>query len=145
MARVDLDQELAGLAALSSARLRERWTVVTNKPVPRVSPALLRLALAFELQAAVHGGLPRRTSQTLEQLQGARTMTRDLRPGMRLVREWNGTLHVVTIEGDGRIVWDGKTWPSLSRVARAITGTHWSGPAFFGLRQKRNVCAKRAA
>jgi len=54
---------------------------------------------------------------------------------MRLMREWNGTLHVVTIDEDGSIVWNGRTWKSLSEVARTITGTRWSGPAFFGLRQ----------
>ena len=59
---------------------------------------------------------------------------------MRLVREWNGKAHVVTVEqGDGGcevIRWDGREWCSLSEVARAITGTRWSGPTFFGLKRK---------
>lgn len=137
MAGIMLDEELAALAAMSSTQLRERWSELTGKPVPRISPALLRLALAYELQAKVHGGLSRKTMQRLDQFQAAKTHTRDLQPGMRLVREWNGTLHVVNIEEDGSIVWNERKWNSLSKVARAITGTHWSGPAFFGLKQKK--------
>ena len=55
---------------------------------------------------------------------------------MRLTREWNGVLHTVTVEEDGRVQWNGRDWRSLSEVARAITGTRWSGPAFFGLKRK---------
>jgi hypothetical protein len=58
---------------------------------------------------------------------------------MRLVREWNGVLHIVTIGDDGTINWQGRTWASLSQIAREITGTRWSGPAFFGLKQKRKA------
>ncbi|SFP85864.1 DUF2924 domain-containing protein [Sphingomonas rubra] len=55
---------------------------------------------------------------------------------MRLVREWQGQVHVVTVGDDGVICWDEREWRSLSEVARAITGTRWSGPAFFGLKKK---------
>jgi len=137
MARGDLDAELAALAVMSPAQLREHWSAVTGKPVPQVSPKLLRLALAWELQARVRGGLPRRTSQKLAQLAGAKTVTRDVRPGMRLVREWGGRLHVVTVSEDGVICWNGREWQSLSEVAREITGTRWSGPAFFGLKSRK--------
>ena len=75
--------------------------------------------------------------QKLEQLAAGKTRTQPyLRAGMRLVREWNGTLHVVTIGEDQVIRWDDRSWNSLSEVARAITGTRWSGPAFFGLKKK---------
>ncbi len=134
-----LEEELAALATLSSAQLRRKWAVLTGQPIPRVSPALLRMALGWEMQAKVHGGLSRRTQQKLDQLGSAKTETRDTQPGMRLVREWNGTLHVVTIADDGTITWNGTGWPSLSRVAREITGTRWSGPAFFGLKVKRSA------
>ncbi len=134
--RASLDEQLAGLATMSSARLRADWAALTGAPVPRVSPALLRLALAHALQEKVHGGLSRRTSQTLDQLAGGKTRTSDARPGMRLVREWNGTLHIVTIGDDGAVRWNERNWRSLSEVAREITGTRWSGPAFFGLKQK---------
>ena len=141
MPRIDLDAELAALGDMPTAQLRERWTELTGRPVPRVSPKLLRLALAWELQASLHGGLSRRTSQKLEQLAGAKTVTRDAQPGMRLVREWNGKLHVVTISDDKVVHWNEREWRSLSEVARAITGTRWSGPAFFGLKTKTKAAA----
>ena len=56
--------------------------------------------------------------------------------GMRLVREWEGKLHVVTIDDTRVIHWNNRQWNSLSEVARAITGTRWSGPAFFGLKKR---------
>lgn len=58
---------------------------------------------------------------------------------MRLVREWNGTVHIVVIGEDNVIRWNEREWRSLSEVARKITGTRWSGPAFFGL--KRRIAA----
>jgi len=136
MARLDLEHELAALPVLDGKALRERWLALMACPPPRVSPKLLRLALAWELQAAVHGGLSRRTRQRLDQLAAGRSATQEAKPGMRLVREWGGTLHVVTIGEDGVIAWNGRDWRSLSEVARAITGTRWSGPAFFGLKRK---------
>ena len=59
--------------------------------------------------------------------------TTPLAPGMRLMREWHNTVHVVTTDEDRQIHWNGRTWRSLSEIARTITGTGWSGPTFFGL------------
>ncbi len=139
MSRAKLEEELAALETLSLAQLREKWSASTGKPVPKVSAALLRLALAWELQAIVHGGLSRKTLQTLDQLAAGKTSTCPFQPGMRLMREWNGKMHTVVIEDDATIRWNDRTWKSLSAVARAITGTRWSGPAFFGLKQKREA------
>lgn len=136
MSRVSLEAELAALADASPAQLREQWQEVTRRPLPRVSPGLLRLALAWELQARARGGLPRRLSQKLAQIAAAKTSTHEIQPGMRLVREWQGKVHVVTISEDGVIHWNDRAWTSLSEVARTITGTRWSGPAFFGLKTK---------
>ena len=134
---IELAEQLAELSHLSSARLRDRWVQVTGAVVPKVSPSLLRMAIGYELQARAGGGLSRTAQQKLAQLAGARTVTSPARPGMRLVREWNGTAHIVTIGEGGAIRWNERDWNSLSEVARAITGTRWSGPAFFGLKQKR--------
>ena len=131
---IPIEEQLAGLATISSAQLREHWTKVTGTVVPRVSPAMLRLALAYELQATAHGGLSRTTQRTLTQLGAAKTRTSPALPGMRLVREWNGVVQVVTVADDGTVMWNDRSWRSLSEVARAITGTRWSGPAFFGLK-----------
>ncbi|TWJ06626.1 DUF2924 domain-containing protein [Altererythrobacter ishigakiensis] len=134
-----LAEELAALDDMNTAELAERWVSLTARPLPKVSAALLRLALAWELQVAVHGGLSRQSLQRLEQLAAGKTQTQSLAPGMRLAREYGGKLHVVVIDEDGAIHWNGRTWKSLSAVARAITGTRWSGPAFFGLKQKRQA------
>lgn len=131
-----LDAELVELQTLSSRQARERWIAMKLGPVPRISPAMLRLALAWEIQARALGGHDRNMVRLLEQHGRARTVTTPARPGMRLVREWNGVAHIVTISEDQIIGWNGREWRSLSEVARAITGTRWSGPAFFGLRKK---------
>lgn len=121
---------------MSSAQLATEWLHLTNSVVPRVSPALLRLALAYEIQAKAYGGLSSKTRLALEQHGRGKTQTSSAQPGMRLVREWNGRTHIVTIGDDKIIRWNDRDWRSLSEVARAITGTRWSGPAFFGLKRK---------
>lgn len=133
---MQVEQEIAVLADLTSAQLRERWAELTGSAVPKVSPALLRLALAWELQAKAHGGLPREVTRALDQQARGLTRTSPARTGMRLVREWNGRTHVVTVGEDQVIRWEERSYGSLSEVARAITGTRWSGPAFFGLKRK---------
>ena len=136
-----LGDALARLETLSPAELRTEWQAVTGSPLPRVSPRLLRLALAYELQAKAKGGLSRQAQQRLAQIASGKTATRPAGPGTRLVREWGGKLHVVTIGEDGVIRFAEREWKSLSEIARSITGTRWSGPAFFGLRQNRKAAA----
>jgi hypothetical protein len=127
---------ITGLEGLSPPVLREHWQKLVGGPVLKISPKMLRLALAWEIQARAHGGLSRTTSQTLDQIGKGQTRTQAATAGMRLVREWDGRVHVVTVGEDGVIRWNEHEWRSLSEVARAITGTRWSGPAFFGLRKK---------
>ena len=134
-----LDDQLAELETMIKGDLADRWAKLTGRPVPRVSEEMLRLALAYELQAKALGGLSRKTKQRLEQVAAAKTETRDIRPGMRLAREFGGKVHLITVGDRGVILWNEREWRSLSEVARAITGTRWSGPAFFGLRQKRKA------
>ena len=133
---MDLDARLEALENMSSSELRATWQRLTGEVAPRISPKLLRHALAFELQARALGGLPRKVQQALDQFTGAKTRTAATGSGTRLVREWQGKVHVVTIGDDRAISWEGRTFRSLSQVAKAITGTHWSGPAFFGLKKK---------
>lgn len=121
---------------MSSAQLKEEWSRLTKASVPRISPKMLRLALAWEVQARAYGGLSRETLRKLDQLAAAKTRTGAVQPGMRLVREWNGKAHVVMVGEDKVIRWNDQEWRSLSEVAKAITGTHWSGPAFFGLKKR---------
>jgi len=81
-----LREDLAALEKMPPARLRETWCAVTADPVPKVSPALLQLALAWEMQVRVHGGLSRRTTQTLDQLAAGRTHTSSSPSSQRLPR-----------------------------------------------------------
>lgn len=134
-----LEDQLHAIDTMDKAELVDRWEKLTGLPVPKVSLAILRLALAWELQASKRGGLPRRVQRQLEGLDYEKRVSQVLRPGMRLAREHGGTMHVVTIGNHGEICWNNRQWRSLSEVARAITGTRWSGPAFFGLRNVRRA------
>jgi hypothetical protein len=128
-----LDDQLLQLEIMSKGDLKDRWAKLIGRPVPKLSEKMLRLALAYELEAKALGGLSRKARHRLEQVAAGKTRTSDTRPGMRLAREFGGTLQVVTI-GEGReICWNGREWNGLSQMARAITGTRRSGPAFFGL------------
>lgn len=77
--------------------------------------------------------------QRLDQVAAAKTEVKDVRPGMRLARELGVKVHVVTIGDANQITWNEREWRSLSEVARAITGTRWSGPAYLGLREKKRA------
>lgn len=122
---------------MSRAELQDRWVKLTGRPVPKLSVAMLRLAMGYELQARAKGGLSRAARQQLDGSGDVPPRAMPLAPGLRLVREWQGKLHVVTVDDTGAIYWNGQRWKSLSEVARAITGTSWSGPAFFGLKQRK--------
>jgi hypothetical protein len=112
------------------------WKELYSGPVPRrTSQSFMRHVLAFEVQGRLHGGLQTGFIKRLQkQANGDKSKRPKLepKPGGRLLREWNGTTHVVDI-GDGHYVWRGQQFRSLSAIARAITGAHWSGPRFFGL------------
>ncbi len=132
-----IDHQIAALEGMKTPQLKEEWCRVTGTTVmPRLSPAMLRLALAWEIQAKGNGGHSRGALQTLAQIANAKTRTNKAGPGTRLIREWQGQVHIVTIDEDEVIRWQDREWRSLSEVARAITGTRWSGPAFFGLKRK---------
>ena len=134
-----VDHALQEIASMSRTELQDRWAKLTGRPVPRLSVAMLRLALGYELQARAKGGLSRAARQQLDGSDNTRLRAMPLAPGLRLVREWQGKVHVVTVDDAGVIHWNGQCWKSLSEVARAITGTRWSGPAFFGLKPRRTA------
>lgn len=134
-----LDHTLREIASMPRPELQDRWAKLTGRPVPRLSIAMLRLALGYELQAKAKGGLTRTARRQLDGSDNTRLRAMPLAPGLRLVREWQGKVHVVTVDDTGAIQWNGQRWKSLSEVARAITGTRWSGPAFFGLKQRRTA------
>ena len=129
---------VAEIETMDRAALLAAWDQLFGTPVPKgLSQPFLRRFLAFEVQARRSGGLPRGFVQSLDrrvaELEGRASPT--LKPGGRLLREWNGITHVVEVSGKG-YAWNGQTWTSLSAIARAITGARWSGPRFFGLRER---------
>ncbi len=131
-----ITEEVRTLERLDLQALRFVWAKHFGDPPKLRSPELVRLMLAWRLQAAAFGGLDGDTRRRLRQGRRAATL-RDssLGQGARIVREWRGTDHVVE-SVDGGFVWEGKTYPSLSAVAFAMTGVKRNGPAFFGLREK---------
>ena len=127
---------LEDLGDLSREDLSATWREIHDTaPPPRVSRVFMRRVLGFEIQAKVLGGLPKTLVKELnKEPSKVRPVKRSstLKPGGRLLREWNGATHVVDVT-EGGFVWNGETYRSLSVIARTITGAHWSGPRFFGL------------
>jgi hypothetical protein len=128
---------LEAIVRMDRAALVAVWSDRFGGAVPRsLSQPYLRRFLAFEVQSQHAGALPKGFVARIEAAargQGARRPTGEPKPGGRLMREWNGTTHVVEIAQDG-YVWNGARYRSLSAIARDITGARWSGPRFFGLR-----------
>jgi hypothetical protein len=132
-----LAAELAALESMSRAEVRAAWKRQVRTIPPNVSAGLLRLALAHHLQSNVMGGITKEMERKLQEIAGGAAAR--VAPGTRFVREWRGKIHVVTLTEDGRYSWQDREWTSLSMVARAITGTQWSGPAFFGTKTNKRA------
>ena len=138
----DIDQQVEQLDRLSTAQLRSRWRDVYRAPAPDLSPGLLARGIAYRQQERLHGGLPRAAEKQIgaitKRLERTGSVTDrhavTLKPGTRLVRSWNGKVHSVLVCETG-YEFDGRHYASLTQVARDITGAHWSGPRFFGLKK----------
>jgi hypothetical protein len=144
--RKSLDVEIARLRDLDVGELRSHWhNVFGRRPHPHLPRHLLFRVLAYRLQADQLGDLDGESQRLLDRSgspekagQRAAAFGRcaaELHPGTMLAREWNGQMQRVAVLADG-FAWNGKTYPSLSKVAFAITGSRWSGPKFFGMRDK---------
>jgi hypothetical protein len=145
--REAFDVEIARLRDLDVGGLRSRWHAVLGRPAPPHLPRhLLFRVLANRLQADRWGDLDAESNRLLDRSgspaqpgQSAVAQSRqttELRPGTVLGREWKGKMHRVAVLAEG-FTWNGQTYPSLSKIALAITGTRWNGPKFFGLRDQR--------
>ena len=137
-----LEADLARLEGMDTAGLGRAWERRHGSPPPSALPGrLLCLALAYDLQADIHGGLTPAMESRLARI-AAGTNQRDrakptrlrIKPGATLVRDWGGKSWRVEVNADASFTWDGRRWRSLSAIAREITGTSRNGPAFFGLR-----------
>lgn len=136
--------ELEELDGLTPAQLRAEWRACWRKPAPEIGPDLLRRGIAWKRQSRVHGNLPvqvrREIDAVLKRLSDGKAVVADdrisLKPGTRLVREWRGTMHQVVVLESG-YEHEGRHYASLTQVASAITGVHWSGPRFFNLSRRK--------
>ena len=138
-----LANDLDSIAALEGADLASAWTEIFAAPMPEVAPSLLRRALAYERQERKSGGLPLVLRKQLEAIAAGKIAAMPEPPlklkfGTRLMREWNGTMYSVLVTADG-FDFAGRTWSSLTMIARQITGAHQSGPRFFGLKRAKRL------
>jgi len=139
----DIKDQIAEIREMSRARLVERWSELYGRPAPpRIRRELLIPFLIYRVQELAFGGLSSATRARLKA--AARSLGngngRDNRPqvkaGTQFLRTWSGTTHVVSATETG-FDYRGKKYRSLSQIARLITGTRWSGPAFFGLKKSK--------
>ena len=149
-----IDNVLAHVASLKSTStvdLRNQWRDLFQTEPPPYNRRFLESRLAYRIQELAYGGLKPETVKRLEALARGvdeknplmRRIRADQKPvsGTRLVREWRGVEHVVTVRDDG-YEFQGTPYKSLSSVARAITGTRWNGWVFFGFKSQRAGAAK---
>ena len=139
----DITKEIDELAEMKTHELREMWWRIHRvEPPPKISRDLLIRAATYLIQEKEFGGLSRSAKRRLHTL--AHKMGREgspsfdlapsLKPGAKLIREWRGRTYSVIALEDG-YDFEGRRYPSLSKIAREITGARWSGPRFFGLPQ----------
>ena len=154
LSAMDLDRAIATLEALDISNLQMRWRDMFGHNAPaRLGADLLRRAIAHRLQELALGSLSRQAQLRLKSLGqrsskggssgGSSSLAQLVKPGTRFVREWQGQMHEVQAIDTGDFVYRGKAYRSLSVIAREITGTHQSGPRFFGLGRNQRQKARR--
>jgi hypothetical protein len=143
----DIEARLLALGALTTAELRIEWRRLYRGTAPiRLSRDLLIRGVAYKVQEHAHGGLSLGIKRRLhsltegsDQRDGSATAPAiTMKPGTKLIREWHGQAHTVSVLDDG-FEYEGERYPSLTRIARRITGVHWSGPLFFGISKRRRA------
>ena len=137
---------LAARMSMSVTQLKAEWQTIFATAAPNNSRAFLESRLAYRIQELTYGGPDRETRRMLDLLadEVSGTLTRKSQiadprnpvVGTRLIRDWNGVEHTITVLRDG-FDWQGRPYKSLSAIARAITGTRWNGYRFFGLRERK--------
>ncbi len=139
-----VEGELDRLRSMPIVELRALWRAKFKSEPPKAfGPDLLCRSIAYKIQENAYGGLDPATSRLLNQLiaqygktPGKIVLPRRIKPGAILVRQWKKDSHRVTVMENG-FAYEGKTYESLSEIARLITGTRWNGPRFFGLRASK--------
>ncbi len=145
--RVDpdtLEDEIARLRDLDLHELRKRWLGLYGRPAPKLfRRGLLVRAIAYQMQVKAYGGLSEATKRRLREIAEAVRNGKEesvlsdprIKPGTRLIRLWQDKTHTVEVLQDG-FEWEGRKYPYLSAIAKAITGTNWNGYTFFGLKRR---------
>jgi hypothetical protein len=132
-----IEAEVGHIRSLGIEALRKRWRLMFGAAPPKgLTKHIIARMIADRTQAEAFGGLDRETVKLLDRLARCgrpNGLNRRVKTGTLLVREYQGERHTVTVVPDG-FLWQDSTYPSLSAIARAITGTAWNGPRFFGLR-----------
>jgi hypothetical protein len=147
---VSLDAQLTALSTMSPAALRAAWRDAYRTAPPDMPPELMARAVASRLQERRHGGLPASVMREIACLTTRLRKTDDvvglhdvrLKSGTRLVRSWHGRTINVLVTADG-FEFDGRQYSSLTRISHEVTGTHWSGPRFFGLKGRASILASK--
>jgi hypothetical protein len=148
----DIEKDLAELSQNPIQQLRQRWRAMFHTDPPAAfGPDLLRRSIAQRIQEQHYGGLSVSAQRQLNQIVKAMAskpggrieLPRRIKPGAVLVRTWKDKSHRITVLDDG-FSFEGRTYPSLSEIARTITGTRWNGPKFFGLRAKNPMSSESA-
>ena len=135
----ELERQITALSSRPRSELAEEWIrIYGSRPPKYIKRGLIERAISWHMQAKVYGGLKPEIRKYLLKIAEADaakvkqqiSVPAQFRPGMRLLREWNGRTHTVDVLDKG-FAWNGKLFSSLSPIARAITGARWSGPRFF--------------
>ena len=140
--KASVTARVLSLPNCSRGELEEQWRALWGSEPPRHgSREFLTRAVAYGIQTQAFGGLDAKTLQLLRKASQAngerpKAPATRLSKGSKLFREWHGETHEVLVLDKG-FAWRGETYPSLSAIARSITGAHWNGWAFFGLKRPR--------
>jgi hypothetical protein len=136
-AAINLEAELARIAAMNIGELRSLWREREGREAPKgFSKDLLARALAYAIQEEQLGGLSPELKKLLANPDAQVEPPRRIKPGSVVAREYAGARHEVFVV-EGGFSWQGRVYPSLSAIAKEITGTRWNGPRFFGLRDEQ--------
>ncbi len=137
---------LSALKRMTVKELKAEWETLFGEAAPNNSRIFLEIRLGYRIQELTYGGPDRETRRMLDlladEVEGLSTRKSQIADprnpvaGTRLVREWDGVAHTVTVLKDG-YDWQGRKFRSLSAIAREITGTRWNGWRFFGLRERK--------
>jgi Protein of unknown function (DUF2924) len=139
----DIHQRIKELPGLQRSQLLDLWRSNFSKTAPAgIRRELMIPILAYRIQERAYGGLTkeiilklRKIAQELSRNPTALGRSLRIKTGTRMVRQWKGQIHEVTVVNDG-FLYRGTNYKSLSEIARQITGTRWSGPLFFGLKRR---------